>query len=159
MARVGVVFVCLGNICRSPTAEAVFLDLIAREGLASRFDVDSAGTGSWHVGEPADRRAREEARARGLSIESIGRQFTVEDFDRFDHVVVMDPSNQANVEALARHDADRAKVRLLRSYDPASPPGAAVPDPYYEGGFDAVFDICTAGARGLLGELRERHGL
>lgn len=159
MARVGVVFVCLGNICRSPTAEAVFVDLLEREGLSSHFDVDSAGTGSWHVGEQADRRARAEARARGLEIGSIARQFTVEDFDQFEHVVVMDRSNFDDVVALARRDEDRAKVRLLRSFDPDAPAGAGVPDPYYEGGFDKVFDVCAAGARGLLRELRERHGL
>lgn len=152
-------FVCLGNICRSPTAEAVFLDLIEREGVAARFEVDSAGTGSWHVGERAHPDTRAAAAARGIEIRSIARQFVAGDFDRFDHVVVMDTSNRDNVLRLARDDADRAKVSLFRDFDPAGATGESVPDPYYEGGFDRVYDICEAAAAGLLAHFRSEHGV
>ncbi len=150
-----VCFVCLGNICRSPTAEAVFAHLVNEEGLADRFVIDSAGTGAWHAGEPAHPDTRAAARARGIEVTSIARQFTRADFDRFDYVVAMDRQNRANLERLAAGHT----VHLFRDFDPASPKGAEVPDPYYEGGFDRVFDICEAAARGFLAHLRETHGL
>jgi protein-tyrosine phosphatase len=152
-------FVCLGNICRSPTAEAVFLDLLEREGLADRFAVDSAGTGNWHVGERAHPDTRAAAKARGIEIHSIARQFQPEDFARFDYVVAMDRSNHQNLLRMAPDEDARRKLHLFRDFDPASPEGAEVPDPYYEGGFDRVYDICEAAARGLLDHLRREHAL
>ncbi|GAB5547578.1 MAG: hypothetical protein SangKO_073380 [Sandaracinaceae bacterium] len=154
-----VCFVCLGNICRSPTAEAVFLDLIEREGVAARFAVDSAGTGSWHVGERAHPDTRAAAEARGIEIRSVARQWKAADFDRFDYVVVMDTSNRDNVLALARSDADRKKVHLFRDFDADGDTGQSVPDPYYEGGFGLVYDICEAAAKGLLAQLRREHAI
>lgn len=130
--------------------------LLERAGLSGQVEVDSAGTGAYHVGEPADARARKTAEARGLRLGSISRQVTVEDFDRFDYVIAMDRSNQRDLLELARDDSDRAKVHLFRGFDPESPAGADVPDPYYGGprGFDQVFDICEAAAEGLLAHLR-----
>ena len=159
MAPIRICFVCLGNICRSPTAEAVFLNLIEREGVADRFVIDSAGTGAYHVGERAHPDSRAEAKRRGIEVRSIARQFTPEDFGRFDLVLAMDGQNRANLERLAPDDEARAKVGMFRDYDPASEPGASVPDPYYEGGFDRVYDICEAAAAGLLDALQRERGL
>jgi protein-tyrosine phosphatase len=157
---VRICFVCLGNICRSPTAEAVMRHLVAQEGLGDRISVESAGTGDWHVGHPRDRRSRAVGEARGIPLGGRAQQFTAPDFDRYDHVIAMDRANRDELLAMARNGADRAKVRLLRSFDPAAPPDAEVPDPYYGGprGFEDVFDICEAACRGLLAHLRGAHG-
>jgi protein-tyrosine phosphatase len=154
--QVRVSFVCLGNICRSPTAEAVMRHLVEQAGLTDRIIIDSAGLGDWHVGGPRDSRSQKVGRKRGMALEGVARQFQAGDFDRFDHVLAMDRQNRAGLLALAPDDAARAKVRMLRSFDPASPPDAEVPDPYYGGpqGFDQVFDICEAACRGLLAHLR-----
>lgn len=159
-ARVSVCFVCLGNICRSPTAEAVFRALLAREGLASHVLVDSAGTADYHVGEPPDARSRAAARARGIRVEGLGRQFRATDFARFDHVIAMDGENERALLALAPGPAERRKVARLRRFE-SEPDHLDVPDPYYggSGGFDRVLDICEAGCEGLLARLRADHGL
>ena len=157
---VRVCFVCLGNICRSPTAEAVMRHLVEEEGLADRVAVESAGTGDWHVGDPRDRRSRAVGAARGIPLEGTAQQFTSEDFDRFEHVLAMDRSNRDELMRLARDQKDKAKVRLLRSFDPKAPRDAEVPDPYYGGprGFEDVFDMCEAACRGLIDHLRRVHG-
>ena len=156
-----VCMVCLGNICRSPTAEAAMRHLVAAEGLAKAISIESAGTGSWHVGEPPDERAQEAGRRRGIVVEGEARQFRARDFERFDLVIAMDRTNRDSLVKLAPNEQARAKVHLLRSFDPASARDLDVPDPYYGGrdGFDRVFDICEAGCRGLLDHVRERHGL
>ena len=158
---VRVCFVCLGNICRSPTAEAVMRHLVEREGLADRVAVSSAGTGDWHVGDPRDKRSSAVGAARGIPLSGRARQFTSASFDGCDHVLAMDRSNRDELMRLARSDADRAKVRLLRSFDPAAPPDAEVPDPYYGGprGFEEVFELCEAACRGLVAHLRREHEL
>ena len=154
-------FVCLGNICRSPTAEAVMRHLVRQAGLEDRIVLDSAGLGDWHVGEPRDERSRQVGARRGIPLEGEARQFQAADFARFDHVLAMDRQNLQGLLRMAPDAAARAKVALLRSFDPASPPDAEVPDPYYGGpaGFDRVFDICEAACRGLLDHLRRAHGL
>jgi protein-tyrosine phosphatase len=149
-------FVCLGNICRSPTAAAVMNHLVVEEGLDDHIVVESAGTGGWHVGEGADRRAVAEATRRGVPLPHVAQQFTADDFERFDLVLAMDDDN---VSALVRHAPDAAaadRVRLLRSFDPGSPADAEVPDPWYGGpeGFREVFDLCLAACRGLIASLR-----
>jgi len=148
-------FVCLGNICRSPTAEGIMLHLLQQQGLGARFHVDSAGTSALHVSEGPDPRSFAAARARGVHLPGVARKFQREDFARFDHVLAMDSENMRLLRALAPDESARSKVRLLRSFDAASPAGAGVPDPYYgEGdGFERVFDICEAACRGLLTEL------
>jgi len=154
-------FVCLGNICRSPTAEAVMRHLVKQEGLEQKVLLDSAGLGDWHVGEARDSRSQAVGRRRGVPLEGVARQFKASDFARFDYVLAMDRQNRNGLLALAPDDQSRAKVRLLRSFDPASPPDAEVPDPYYGGahGFDHVFDICEAACAGLLAHLRATHRL
>ncbi len=157
---VRVCFVCLGNICRSPTAEGIMRSLVHGAQLHDQIEVDSAGLGAYHVGEMADRRAREASRARGVTLNSRSRQFTVDDFERFDYIVAMDVENHGDLLDLAP-DAAKAEVRLLRSFDPAAPAGAEVPDPYYGGprGFDHVFNMCEAACQGLLDTIRSEHHL
>lgn len=151
-----VAFVCLGNICRSPTAEAVMRHRIAEAGLDGEIEVESSGTGSWHVGGPSDPRARAEARRRGIAMDGRARQFQAADFGRLDLVLAMDHANAADLRALAPDDATAAKVRLLREFDPAARGDLAVPDPYYggDGGFADVFDMVDTACRGLLEHLR-----
>jgi protein-tyrosine phosphatase len=165
-ARCSVCFVCLGNICRSPTAEGVFRHLVLQAGLVDAIAIDSAGTAAYHVGEPPDRRSSRTARDRGIALEGRARQFRAEDFRRFDHVIAMDRSNFRDLLSLAPDEDARAKVELLRQFDPErrstlDDDDADVPDPYYGGhrGFDDVLDICTRSCTALLDQLRRRHGL
>ena len=146
-----ILFVCAGNICRSPTAEGVMARLVGEAGLAERVELDSAGTGGWHVGELPDPRTIEAARRRGLELAHRARQLRPGDLERFDLVLVMDDDNLRHVTAMASPRL-RDKVRLLRSFDPAAPVGARVPDPYAGGpaGFDEVLDLCELACAGLL---------
>jgi protein-tyrosine phosphatase len=160
---VRVLFVCLGNICRSPTAEGVMRELVSREGLEGAIAVESAGTGAWHVGSPPDARAAEATRARGVELSGTARQVRAQDFEDFDYLVAMDAENLRALRSLAHGEEERAKVRLLREFDPASAGGAEeagdldVPDPYYGGadGFDEVFELVRAACAGLLEQLRD----
>ncbi len=150
-------FVCLGNICRSPTAEGTMRALVREAGLEGEIEIDSAGTGSWHVGSPPDERATAAASARGIVLEGAARRVRVEDFDDYDLMIAMDGANHRDLRALAGGEEQRAKVRLLREFDPASR-GADdldVPDPYYgEGdGFERVLDMVEASCRGLLAQI------
>lgn len=151
-----VLFVCLGNICRSPAAEGVFLHLLAQEGLDGRFVVDSAGTGGWHVGKPADRRMREAAERRGIHLPSRARQLDAGDLSSFDHILTMDASNLADVQALAREvGGGSARIEPLVRYC-RTLQATEVPDPYYGGpeGFEHVLDLLEDACRGLLDALR-----
>ena len=156
-----VCFVCLGNICRSPTAEGVMRDLVKRAGLDHAISVWSAGTGAWHVGEPPDSRSAATAERRGVKLASSARHFNVDSFAEADYVVAMDDTNLRNLHQLAHSDANRAKIYLMRDFDPASPRGSSVPDPYAGGpeGFENVFDLVHAASTGLLEYLRREHGL
>jgi protein-tyrosine phosphatase len=153
-----VLFVCMGNICRSPTAEGVFRRLVRDEGLEDEIEIDSAGTGGWHVGEPPDSRSTDAARRRGIELEGAARQFSAADFDRFDLILAMDAENRNELLSVAPDDDARAKVRLFREFDRASNGSGDldVPDPYFGGeqGFEHVLDLVDAAARGLLDELR-----
>lgn len=159
--RTSLLFVCLGNICRSPLAEGLFIHLARERGVLDRFEVDSAGTGAWHVGKPADPRSIEVARAHGVHLPSIARQVDREtDFERFGLVLAMDRSNRTDLLDLG---APRERVRLMRSFDPSlagtSEQELDVPDPYYGrgDGFQRVYDMLLRATEGLLGELlRER---
>jgi protein-tyrosine phosphatase len=153
-----ILFVCMGNICRSPTAEGVMRGLLRAEGLEQAIAIDSAGTGGWHAGDPPDARAVAAARTRDIVVEGAARQVTAEDFDDFDLVLAMDRENERDLLARAPDDEARAKVRLLREFDAASVAAGDldVPDPYYGGpnGFDRVLDLVEAACRGLLDEVR-----
>ena len=153
-----ILFVCLGNICRSPTAEGVMRHVVREEGLEERIEIDSAGTGGWHVGAPPDKRATAAARGRSIVLEGAARKFSPDDFGRFDLILAMDEENRRDLLDLAPDDEARAKVRMLREFDPASEGDADldVPDPYYGGdqGFEHVLDLVEAATRGLVAELR-----
>jgi protein-tyrosine phosphatase len=147
----------MGNICRSPTAEGVMRSLVRDAGLEHEIELDSAGTGSWHVGDPPDRRATDAARLRGFTLDGAARQVTPRDFVEFDFVLALDRENLRNLRAIAPAGTDD-KIRLLREFDPdsAGAPDLDVPDPYYGGpkGFETVLDQVEAACRGLLDELR-----
>jgi protein-tyrosine phosphatase len=148
-------FVCLGNICRSPTAHGVMARLVKNAGLAGTVIVDSAGTAAYHVGELPDARSRAAARRRGVDLTHRARQFVRGDLERFDLVVAMD---QQNLHHLQRLLGERATpvLALLRSFDPSAAPGAEVPDPWDGGaaGFEEVLDQCERACAGLLAHVR-----
>ena len=150
--RTRLLFVCLGNICRSPTAEGVMRELIVGEGLEREIGLDSAGTGAWHVGSAPDERATAAAAARGIALEGSARQVTRADFDEFDLLLAMDAANLSELRRLAPDEAGRAKVRLLREFDRASAGSRDldVPDPYYDGedGFELRAGARAGGVRG-----------
>ena len=132
--------------------------LVEREGLAERFFIDSAGTGTYHVGEAADARSAQAALRQGVKLTSLARQFVEQDFDAFDYIVAMDRKNLAHLRRLARDQSDHGKLSLLRSFQ-RDATAEDVPDPYFEDNFDEVFEICRAGCEGLLEQiLRERAG-
>jgi protein-tyrosine phosphatase len=151
-------FVCMGNICRSPTAEAVMRAVVAREGLDGEVEIDSAGTGAWHVGNPPDRRSTATAAARGITLEGAARQVTPDDFETYDLLLAADSENVAALRAVAPSEEAAEKVVLLRSYDPEAVAAGDldVPDPYYGGpqGFEHVLDLVAAACEGLLVDLR-----
>ena len=151
-----ILFVCMGNICRSPTAEGVMRRLLDDAGLGDRVDVESAGTGGWHVGEPPDERATLAARRRGITLSGAAQQVTPDDFRRFDLLIALDRANLRELLALAPDEEASDKVRLLREFDPAANGDLDVPDPYYGGdrGFETVLDMVEASCRGLIDELR-----
>ena len=152
-----VLFVCMGNICRSPTGEGVLRKLVSEAGLEPSIDVESAGTIGYHVGELPDPRMREAARQRGYSLDSRARQFGREDFESFDLIVAMDRHNLADIHALDVDGAHRDQVRLLSDFLPENDEWPTdVPDPYYGGpaGFEKVLDMIEAAGEGILSELR-----
>jgi len=154
-----VLFVCMGNICRSPLAECVFVHLARERGVEHLFEVDSAGTSGYHVGEPPDRRSAATARARGIEVVGSSRKLAPDDLASFDYLIVMDAHNLAEVDALRRRAACRARVHRLREWDP-SPDSPDVPDPYYGGarGFDEVQDIVERSCAALLDHLLAERG-
>jgi protein-tyrosine phosphatase len=158
-----ILFVCLGNICRSPTAEGVMRTLVVEAGLQDEIELDSAGTGAWHVGEPPDARATTAARARGIVLDGAARQVRAADFERFDLILAMDGSNLHALRQLAPDVGTREKVRLLREFDPASADlsDLDVPDPYYDSqrGFEIVLDQVQAACEGLLAQVRSSETL
>ena len=153
---VRVLFVCMGNICRSPLAQGVFEDVLRREGLEGEVSVDSAGTGAWHVGSPPDERALSAASLRGVDISSQrARRIKPEDCRNFDYVLTMDEENYRAVAGLCRGSA---VVRPFLDFATDSPE-TAVPDPYYGGpdSFEHVLDLVEEASEGLLEDIRERH--
>ncbi len=153
---VRVLFVCMGNICRSPLAQGVFEDVARREGLEGEIFVDSAGTGSWHVGEPPDDRAQRSARLRGLDLSSQrARRISPEDCQNFDYILTMDEENYHAVASLCRGSA---VVQPFLDFA-ADSPEKEVPDPYYGGqdGFEGVLDLVEKASEGLLEDIRRRH--
>ena len=153
MKKQSVLFVCLGNICRSPAAEAIFIDLIKKKGLNDNFIVDSAGTGSWHIGKKADTRMRIAAQKRGVEILSKARQINANDFERFNYIIAMDDANFKNISDLKYRKSlsDFSIINKIQNFRSVFEE-TAVPDPYFGGdeGFDHVLDILEDSVSGFL---------
>ena len=157
---VGVLFVCLGNICRSPTAHGVFQNRVEERGLSSAIQVDSCGTGDWHVGHAPDRRAAAAARSRGYDLDDLrARQVTATDFGSFDYILAMDRMNLADLETIRPGGFD-CHLGLFLEFAPGVRT-VEVPDPYYGGedGFGEVLDLVEAASDGLLEEICRAHSL
>ncbi len=153
MKKISVLFVCLGNICRSPAAEAIFINLLKKKGLADGFIVDSAGTGSWHIGKKSDSRMRIAAERRGITILSRSRQITSQDFVKFNYILAMDNSNFRDINDLKSRTSasDFGSIRKIQDFRSVYK-DQEVPDPYFGGdeGFDHVLDILEDSVSGLL---------
>lgn len=155
MDKTKVLFVCMGNICRSPSAEAVFTGLVKKNGVSHQFEIDSAGTTAYHVGQPADRRMQSHAIKRGLNLASISRKFYADtDFDRFDYIIGMDDENIFDLKKMARNETDLNKISKMTAYSKEMKYDE-VPDPYYGGGagFELVLDLLEDACEGLLDEI------
>lgn len=150
-------FVCLGNICRSPAAEGVMKQVLEDRGMANLFEVDSAGIGGWHVGELPDSRMRKCGNARGFSFNSRARQFSEEDFKRFDHIFVMDNENWKMLSQKTSDANDMAKVKMLVNYATKHPTAKLIPDPYYgnEKDFFYALDLIEDATNGLADKLEK----
>ncbi|TVQ01441.1 MAG: low molecular weight phosphotyrosine protein phosphatase [Balneolaceae bacterium] len=151
-----VCFVCLGNICRSPTAEGIFQHLVNERKLSSYFIVDSAGTSAYHIGEPANSKSQWTANRHGIKLYSKARRFEASDLDEFDLILAMDQENLKNMQRLSKNGRHLDKVKLMRDFD-SQPENGEVPDPYYGGmdGFQNVFDVLKRSCENLLDELEE----
>ncbi len=155
---VKVLFVCLGNICRSPTAEGVFRAVVRAQGMEEIIFIDSAGTHAYHLGEPPDARAQAAAARRGIDLSGLrGRQATALDIESFDYILAMDRENLTNLHALSPQGHEH-KVRLFMDFAPERPE-REVPDPYFGGtsGFDRVLDMIEEAANGLLEHIRREQ--
>lgn len=152
---VRVLFVCLGNICRSPMAEAVFAHKVKLAGLSDRIEADSAGTGHWHIGEPAHHGTRRMLAQMQVPYNGRARVLLASDLEKFDYIVTMDDQNLSDVRRIGK---GKAKVAPLLAYAPEL--GITeVPDPYYTGNFDETYRLADAATEGLLAAIREEHGL
>jgi protein-tyrosine phosphatase len=153
-----ILFVCLGNICRSPTAEGVMRHKLRETDLAEDVDIESAGTGGWHVGHPPDERATTAAGRRGIALEGRAQRFLAGHFEDFDLILAMDSQNLADMRSLAPHADAEGKLAMLREFDPLAIEAGEldVPDPYYGGerGFEEVLDMVERACDGLIEEIR-----
>ena len=161
--KINVLFVCLGNICRSPTAEGVFKTMVEKSGWKDLFNIDSAGTAAYYVGEPPDKRAQKHAKARGYDLSKLRARFiSPQDFKKFDHILVMDKKNFAEMEKVQKYCKDpKAKLQLFLDYHPSQQQGLEVPDPYNgsDSGFEIVLDLVEPAAENLLKTLLQNKGL
>ena len=150
-----IMFVCSGNICRSPLAHRVFEHHLRQEGVEGRFHVESSGIGSWHVGENIDPRMRGTAREHGLNISHRAQQLSAADLEEYDLILVMEQSHRRQIERQARDPEIMEKVRLFREWDPKGGPTAEVPDPYYGGGsgFEEVYQMVDRTSKALLDDI------
>jgi len=157
--QIKVLFVCMGNICRSPTAHGVFQAMVDEQGLGDRILVDSAGTHSYHIGSPPDIRSQDTARSHGIDLSGLqARRFESDDYRDFDFLLAMDYSNLSNMSSL-KTDGARARLELMLDYSEKYTQ-KEVPDPYYgDGGFDLVFDMISDASAGLLRHIKRQYSL
>ncbi len=157
---ISTLFICLGNICRSPMAEGLFIHHVKEAGLLDQFEIDSAGTGGWHAGERADPRMLETAAKNKIHLPSRARQVKPKDFEAFDYMIVMDHSNKRDIEKLKKQHGGKAQIILMRDFDELGK-GEAVPDPYYGGGkgFDEVYEMLNRSTAGFLNWIQEERGI
>lgn len=158
--NISVLFVCLGNIVRSPLAENLFRHMLSGTDLEAKYTADSAGISSYHVGEGPDGRMRRTAASRGVEVRGESRQVTPEDLERFDLIIAMDQSNLDALRSMARDSTQVKKMHLMRKFDPVAEPGAGVPDPWFgvPEGFETTYEIVERSVRNLI-EALERGGL
>ena len=158
--KIKVLFVCLGNICRSPLAEAIFNHKIQQDGIHVHFEADSCGTGNYHIGSPPDPRTLANARKNGIPINHICRQLTAADLEYYDYVLAMDRSNLNNIRRLPGAEKYADKIALLRDFDPAAK-GLEVPDPYFGGddGFQEVYEILDRSMQHFIEFVQGRHSV
>lgn len=150
---INVLFVCLGNICRSPMAEALFRDLVEKEGLSERITIDSAGTGDWHIGSPPHKGTLEILDTYNIKSDGlVGRQFTKEDFEKFEYIIGMDTSNINNIYEITGHPKHPKIIRFLDLTDKQKD----VPDPYFTGDFQETYDLVLEGCYALLEEIKKK---
>ena len=154
-----VLFVCMGNICRSPMAEAVFKDLVAKAGLKDKFQIDSVGTDAYHVGEPAHRGTQRVLVEHGIRCEGVSRQVTRADLEKADYILAMDRYNASDLQALASKVTLDGRLCLLLSFAEGRRAVLDVPDPYYTGNFEEVYQLVEAGCKGLLAHIRRERGI
>lgn len=157
---INVLFVCLGNICRSPLAEGIFKELIKNKGLESFITCDSAGTAGYHIGETPDPRSIDIARQHQIQLDHLGRQFDEQDFSDFDYILAMDANNLRNIKQVNQFESFSGQLELMRNYDTLGK-NEDVPDPYYGGkdGFKHVYDMLLRSCEGLLSDIIKKHNL
>ena len=158
---IGVLFVCLGNICRSPLAEGIFKQKVEEAGLKELITIDSAGTSGWHINDPPDQRSSEIARRNGIRLDHYGRQISLNDFEQFDYIVAMDGDNYDDIIRLqGNHSNGKAEILIMREFDDQQS-GSGIPDPYYGGpnGFQLVYDLLDESLSNFLNKIIEEHGL
>lgn len=150
--KTSVLFICLGNICRSPAAEGIMQYLVDKANANDRIEIDSAGIGAWHVGERPDRRMRSHGAAHGYNFNSVARQIRQDDLQHFDYIIVMDEENFYDVSRMAKTESERNKVRMMTDFCTNHPGHKAVPDPYYGGdkGFELVIELLEDACEGLM---------
>lgn len=155
--KIKILFVCLGNICRSPAGEGIMKKMVKKEALSDKVEIDSAGTSGYHAGTPADSRMKKHALARGYTLDSLSRRFKYEDFERFDIILAMDDNNYRDLTEIARTLEDKNKIKRITDYS-SKMHYDHVPDPYYEGsdGFELVMDILEDACSGLLKDVKHR---
>lgn len=159
--KIRLLFVCLGNICRSPAAEGIMISLVEKNGLQEIIEVDSAGTSNWHQGELPDERMRFHGERRGYNFCSHARKFKTSDFENFDYILVMDSQNFSTVKAMAPSPEHLSKLHMMTEYSLQDPRHDHIPDPYYGGssGFELVLDLLEDACEGLLQDIKIKHGL